>query len=221
MSGAGLNVTALFKTDEVLYAGTFGGGVYVSTNKKEWKTLNSGLTGGALVVRAIIQHNGDIYIGTHDGVYSLNDSGTGWQSENRGQTSMNDLPVVGLASVEGSIYAATFAGFLKELRDGSSSWTTHIDGLPDGFVNAVAVVGNELYVGTNNYGVFTYDGSTFVPFTAGLPSSELRIRAFAVKGNKVLMSTINGGTYYTIDGATWVANSGEVDNADYWGVHLR
>jgi hypothetical protein len=82
-------------------------------------------------------------------------------------------------------------------------------------------VGDKLYVGGNTYGVYIYDGNTFVPFDTGLPSEDLRIRAFAVKGNQVLMGTINAGTYYTTDGITWVANSGEADNADNWGLLLR
>jgi hypothetical protein len=220
MSGEGLNVVSLFKKDDVFYAGSFGGGIYTSSDGKAWTTLNSGLIGGGLVVRAIIEHDGDIYIGTHYGVYKLNDAGTGWLQVNGGLNTY-DFTVVGLVSTETSIYAATFGGLLKELKDGDSSWITLSNGLTDGFVNAVAVVGNKLYVGGNTYGVFVYDGNAFVPFNTGLPSPYLRVRAFAVKGNTVLMSAINGGTYYTTDGLTWVANSGEIDDADYWGVHMR
>jgi hypothetical protein len=221
MSGEGLNVVTLFEKENVIYAGSFGGGVYRSTNGKNWTAFNNGLTGGALVVRAIIDHDDDIYIGTHNGVYKLNDAGTGWKNISNGLNYFNDLTVVGLASTDNSIYAATFGGLLKELKDNASSWITLTNGLNDGFVNAVAVVGDKLYVGGNTYGVFVYDGSTFEPFNSGLPSSYLRIRAFAVKGNQVLMSTINAGTYYTTDGITWIPNSGEADNADYWGLLLR
>jgi hypothetical protein len=221
MSGEGLNIVALFEKDNVIYAGSFGGGVYTSTNGKDWTTFNNGLTEGALVVRSIIDHDENIYIGTHNGVYKLNESGTSWQSIGNGLNYFNDLTVVGLASTDTSIYAATFGGLLKELKDNASSWITLTNGLEDGFINAVAVVDDKLYVGGNTYGVYVYDGSTFEPFNSGLPSSYLRIRAFAVKGNQVLMSTINGGTYYTTDGMTWIPNSGEADNADYWGLLLR
>jgi hypothetical protein len=220
MSGAGLNVVTLFKDRKFLFAGSFGGGVYTSTNGKDWATLNAGLTGRALIIRAIVKHDGAIYIGTHNGVYKLNEAGSAWQNASSGLTTVNDLTVVGLASTDNAIYAATFGGQLKVLQDGSSSWTT-LSGLIEGFVNAVAVVGNKLYLGGNTFGVFVYDGNTFEPFNEGLPFDSLPIRAFAVKGNAVLMSTINNGTYYTIDGTTWVANSGEVDYADYWGLLLR
>jgi hypothetical protein len=221
MGGDGLNVVSLFEKGNVIYAGSFGGGIYVSSSGRDWTTLNNGLNDGALIVRSIIEHNGSIYIGTHHGVYKLNNTGTGWLSVNSGLEFVNDLTVVGLASTTNSIYAATFGGLLKELRDDAFSWVTLSNGFPEGFVNAVAVVGDKLYVGGNTYGVFVYDGNTFEPFNSGLPSSNMKIRAFAGRDNEVLMSTINGGTYYTTDGLTWIANSGEADNADYWGLFLR
>jgi hypothetical protein len=221
MSGAGLNVVTLFEKENVLYAGTFGGGVYKSTDGMNWTTLNTGLTGSRLIVRAFAEHNGKIYIGTHNGVYRLSSDGSAWRTVTNGLNNPGDRTVVGLASLNGSLYAATFGGLLKELKTNSNTWTTLTNGLTDGFVNAVAVVGDKLYVGGNTYGVFIYDGNSFVPFNNGLPSSTLRIRAFAVNGNEVLMSTINSGTYYTTDGFTWIPNSGEPDNADYWGLLLR
>ena len=222
ISGLGLNVVTLFERGGVIYAGTFGGGVYKSTDGRNWTTLNSGLTSNLrLTVRAIIEHNGKIFIGTHNGVYRLSTDGTTWRTITTGLDGVNSRTVVGLASKDGSLYAATFGGLLKVMRPGSSTWETLTNGLTDGFVNAVAVVDDKLYVGGNTYGVFVYDGTTFTPFNIGLPSSSIRIRAFAVKGNTVLMSTINSGTYYTTDGTTWIANSGEADNADYWGLLLR
>jgi hypothetical protein len=221
MSGAGLNVVTLFEKENVLYAGTFGGGVYKSSDGKHWTTMNTGLAGAQLIIRAFQEHNGTIYIGTHNGVHRLSSDGSAWQTVTNGLNTAGDRTVVGLASLNGSLYAATFGGLLKELKANSNTWTTLTNGLTDGFVNAVAVVGDKLYVGGNTYGVFIYDGNSFAPFNNGLPSPTLRIRAFAVKGNEVLMSTINSGTYYTTDGVAWIPNSGEADNADYWGLLLR
>lgn len=217
MTGAGLNVVALYERENIIYAGTFGGGVYKSKDGKNWTTLNSGLTNLRLVVRAFAEHNGKLYIGTHNGVYRLSTDGTTWRTVTTGLVGPSSRTVVGLASWNGSLYAATFGGALKELKDGKNWTTLYGEGLTDGFVNAVVAVDDKLYVGGNNEGVFIYDGTTFTPSTTGLPPF-LRIRAFAVNGNEVLMSTINSGTYYTTDGVTWIANAGEVDNADYWGL---
>jgi photosystem II stability/assembly factor-like uncharacterized protein len=125
MSGTGLNVVCLFAKGDVMYAGTFRGGLYTSTNGKDWTSFNNGLAGAGLIVRAVIDHDNTIYIGTHNGVYKLSDSGTSWQSVSSGLNNVNDLTVVGLASTENSIYAATFGGLLKELKDNTSSWVAN------------------------------------------------------------------------------------------------
>ncbi len=81
-------------TNNAIYAGTFGSGVYVSTNKgQSWSTKNNGLSN--LQIFAFLNVADTMYAGTLAGVFRTTDNGNNWESFNEGlfDTYINALAV--------------------------------------------------------------------------------------------------------------------------------
>ena len=75
-------ITVLFKTDNKTFAGTYGDGIYQSTNSGEsWQPLKNGLSGFALYAKDIELSGDTLFYGSEGGgVYSLTLDSDTWQS---------------------------------------------------------------------------------------------------------------------------------------------
>ena len=95
-----------------LYAGTWGGGVFKSTNGgAAWSAVNTGLTGIYVYALAIDPATpGTLYAGTYGGVFKSTNGGAAWSAVNTGLTT----PLVNALAIEpttpGMLYAGTGGG---------------------------------------------------------------------------------------------------------------
>jgi hypothetical protein len=213
--GAGLTF-ALAGNDTDLIAGTFGGGVFLSTdNGASWNARNNGLTD--LNVFALAVNGTDLYLGMGGGVRFSNSSGESWTTLNNGLTSTF---VVSLAIVPNGVggsnfLAATNGGGVFLSSNNGANWSAVNNGLPNTFVHVLAVTsgasGPTLFVGVDQGGVYlsTDNGASWNAVNTGLPA-HASIFTLVSNGTNVFAGIDNGRVFRSSNnGANWTeADSG-------------
>jgi len=132
-----------------LFAGTFGDGVFLSTNNgTSWTAVNTGLTDTLVLSLAVSGSN--LFAGTGGGVFLSTNNGTSWTAVNTGltNTSVHSLAVNGT-----NLFAGTAGGVFLSTNNGTS-WTAVNTGLTRTFVLSLAVSGSNLFAGTDGGGVW-------------------------------------------------------------------
>ena len=161
----------LYATNEgaglVLYAGTrFDGVLRTADAGNTWQRLDAGLVGEARRIRELLDYNGALYAGTHDGLYRLPAGGTTW-------TRVESFPdggiVYSLATQGNTLYAGTDTALYRS--DDGDAWT-RVANTPSTIYYDVVDTGRLLVLGTEN-GLFTGSGESWaqanvdgVPYTA-------------------------------------------------------
>jgi len=114
MAPYGGDVRSFAVSGRNLFAGTYGGGVFLSTNNgTSWTTVNTGLTNTS--VRALaVSPNGaggaNLFAGTYSGAFLSTDNGTTWTAFNTG---LPNPHVSSLALNDTYIYAGIFGGLWR------------------------------------------------------------------------------------------------------------
>jgi hypothetical protein len=133
-----------------LFAGT-GGGVFISTNNgTSWASVDSGLTSPNGYCLAVSGTN--LFAGSSigGGVFLSTNEGTSWTAVDSGLTTSNEGAYVSALTVSGSILlAGTWGGVFLSTNNGTA-WT--YTGLRHFYINAMAVSGPNLFVGTESSG---------------------------------------------------------------------
>ena len=191
-------------SEDKIYAGTFGLGVFSSTDGgKTWNAANSDLS-NKNVLAVSTKNKGAIFVGTFGGgVYrNDNDGASRWEQVNSG---LDSREVTCLHTGEnGSIYAGTSIGRIFHSRDNGESWTCIGD--VGEFVTTLAEkAGENIFAGTS-HGIYrTRDaGKTWAKGNAGMTCEDVWSLAVDQKGN-LLAGTNGGGVYRSTDGGdTWI-----------------
>jgi hypothetical protein len=182
-----------------LFAGTYGGGVFLSTNDgTSWTQVNTGLTNTN--VRSLAVKDANLFAGTWGGgVYLSTNNGTGWTQAIYGLTNPY---VLSFAVTDTNLFAGIDGGGVFRTANSGTSW--HQAGLLSYFVPALAVhVSGSLFAGTTR-GIFRTDdiGNTWTPVNTGLTSTS--VYSLAVNGTNLFAGTINGGAFLsTNNGTNW------------------
>jgi hypothetical protein len=174
-------IRSIVADNGVLYAGSDGGGVFVSLdNGDHWTSRNAGL--GSLFVDVLAASGSTVLAGTFGGgIYKSTNSGTVWSSANQGITDsyISAIMINGTEYFAGSTY-----GKIYHSTNSGASWTAidTISGIPpiyqlvmDG-ARVYAATGNGLYLLSNHNGVWTTESS-------GLPLWE--VTSFAINGGNL------------------------------------
>ena len=139
--------TSLQAIDSILFAGTSGGGVYISTdNGSHWDTTNA--RPACSSVYALAAMNSKIYAGTIKGVFGSTNNGANWNSIGLTTVAINVIVIEGQ-----NIFTATSGGIFLSSNDGNT-WTEIDQGLVDKNVSTLAIEGAYLYSGTMGSGVW-------------------------------------------------------------------
>ncbi len=123
---AGAPVSALQvdpSSSRIVYAGSFGDGLFKSSDGGTWAPLNDGLTGDLL--QALVIHPrtpSTLYAGSFgDGIFKSTDAGSTWTDVNSGLTGFPRIRALAIdASSPDTLYAAT--GSVCKSTDGGRLW---------------------------------------------------------------------------------------------------
>ena len=200
-------------TPSTLYAGTWDGGVFKSTNSGgSWESANTDL--GTIRVQALAidpATPATLYAGTWDsGVFKSTNEAGNWvaASTNLTNTDVDSLAIDPLTP--STLYAGTAAGVFKS-TDSAATWQPANNGMVISTILTLEIdptSPNTLYAGTNTQGVYksTDSGGSWSDADTGLP---VYINCLAI--NPALTSTIYAGTQSngifksTDSGVSWVA----------------
>lgn len=193
--------------DGTLYAGTFRGGVFRSRDEGvTWQAVNAGLK--RLEVKALMVTDHDVYAGTGDGVYRLNEADRRWGVVTTG---LEDVLVHTLAlASDGTIFAGTSGKGVLRFAPRSSGWVRLQHGLKDhegmieNFIRVLVIDrDHSIFAGTFDGGVFRSSdgGSTWRPISRALPNDS--IRGIVLIDQGLIVGTGNG-IFKTVDkGRQW------------------
>ncbi len=194
--------------DGAVYAGTFRGGAFRSRDEgKTWQPINGGLK--RLEVKALMVAGDELYAGTGDGVYRLNEAGDRWLVVTRG---LEDILVHALArSADGTLYAGTSGKGILRFKRNASGWVRVQHGLKDhegmieNFIRVLVIDRDQsILAGTFDGGVFRSDdgGVTWQPISRALPNDS--IRGIVLFDQNLIVATGNG-IFKTVDkGKQWI-----------------
>ena len=212
-SPAGTGVTDPFilslatAKDGAVYAGTFRGGVFRSRDEgKTWQPVNGGLK--RFEVKALLVAGEELYAGTGDGVYRLNEAGDHWSVVTTG---LDDILVHALArSSDGTLFAGTSGKGILRFKHNASGWVRMQHGLKDhegmieNFIRVLVIDQDQgIFAGTFDGGVFRSadGGTTWRPVSRALPNDS--IRGIVLIDQGLIVATGNG-IFKTVDkGRQW------------------
>jgi photosystem II stability/assembly factor-like uncharacterized protein len=199
-------VAALALGSNVAYAGTWGGGVFKSTdNGAHWTAVNTGLQANDVYALAVDPAAANtVYAGTEAGVFKTADGGSHWSAAGGG---LGPRVIYALAFLGNALYAGTDGG-VYVTTNGGGAWSLASQGLGAGQVLSLAVGGGKLYAGTER-GVYVTQGGGAWAKAGGLSAAVNALLVSPKDPNAVIAGTA-GGVYVSLNGgAAWRAfNSG-------------
>ncbi len=212
--GAAPSIQALALTgDGVLYAGSFGFGVFVSRNRGEtWESMNAGL-GDRFILCLSVDDRGTVYAGTvRGGVFRTRRDGATWESVKDG---LRSVEVKSLLSSHGILYAGTGNG-VYQFDEASRRWSEVAPGLEQTLVTSLAVTDDRrVFAGTAGHGMYRLDidaagaagweraGHPLVDPVEHLTHAYIRVTV-AGPARQLYVGTLDGGVYRSRDaGRTW------------------
>jgi hypothetical protein len=203
-------ITCLAVSGANLFAGTGGGGVFRSIdNGRNWTVVNNGLTNRD--VRSLTVSGANLFAGTWGSIFLSTDNGAGWKRINSGLTAVTDIAVIPASDGTGGskIFASTtlsfdlwqwavYGGGIFLSTDNGSTWESINDGLMNKDVFALAVMGKDLFAGTDR-GVHRLNGNGTSWTRVGL--DDISVSALAVNGLSLFAGTVDYGLHIFDDGA--------------------
>jgi len=195
-----------------IFAGTYGGGVFLSTNNgTSWTQVNNGLTNTVVLSLAVSGTN--IFAGTYGGVFLSMNNGASWTQVNNGLT---NTWVRAIAVSGTNIFAGTSGGVFLSTNNGTS-WTQVNNGLTNTNVRSLAVSGTNIFAATYGGGVFlsTNNGTSWTQVNNGLTNTW--VYALTVSGTNIFAGTEGGGVFLsTNNGTSWTqVNNGLTNTTVY------
>ena len=201
--------------DTNLFAGSSGGGVFLSTNNgASWTAASQGLSNGSVATLAVAGNK--IFAGTSGGGVFLSSNGGGsWVQASNGLTCLD----IWCMAVSGTnLFAGTHGGGIFRSTNEGGSWAAVNGGLKDTIVECISVHGTNLLAGTLQEGVFisSDQGVTWLEVNGGLPRSQWDSTHYAEVSSIVsigadlflcadgwIFSSTNGGMAWTQPNPGW------------------
>ena len=200
MSGG--NIKSIIVDGSNIFAGTQGGGVFISSNDgASWAPVNTGL--GNFFVRSLAVNGSILFAGTLGPtiVYSSSNNGSNWAAAGTGLTSVPSS----FATSGPAIFAGTVSGGVFLSSNNGASWAPVNTGLTESLVQALAINGATIFAGTNNGAFVSSDnGASWTEASTGLGINR-SIYSFALSGSTIFAGTDNGVFLSTNNGASWIA----------------
>ncbi|KAA0249148.1 MAG: choice-of-anchor A family protein, partial [Chlorobiota bacterium] len=200
-----------------LLAGTFGGGIYRSTNGgTDWTLINSNML-SVYIWNLITAPGGKIYAGTERGIYASTDNGNTWFLAGLSDGDVRAL----ILDNSGRIFAGVWGRGVYYTDDQGASWTEFNTGLTDLAVHAFAKNSTgDIYVGTMGGGVHKLTLNSGGWFHLNSNPVSRFIWSLTVNGNgDVFAGTYGDGVIRSGDGgATWERISSGLTAAHIYAI---
>ncbi len=198
-SAIGGPINALAAGRTALFAGTWLGGVFRSTdNGASWVAVNTGLSNGIVLTFAISGDN--LFAGTYGGgIFRSTNEGESWTAANVGLTSFYINTIV---ISDTNIFVGTGGGGIFRSTDKGESWAAVDSGLTDLNVLSLACSETLLFAGTASGGIFrsTNKGTAWVTINTGL--SNAAVKVVAASGKNLIAGTDGNGIFLSTDSGT-------------------
>lgn len=194
-------VYAIAVAEPMIFVGTDQAGVYLSSDAgQNWSQANSGLT--ITSVSSFAFSGSSLFAGTtYGGIFRSTDNASNWTEVNSGLSVLfiNTLAVSGSNIYAGARRSVTGGGVFLSTNNGDN-WA--YIGLTDQEVYSLALVGNNIFAGTDG-GVFltTNNGGNWSAVNSGLNADN--VYALEISDGNLYAGT-NDGIFYTDDnGSNW------------------
>jgi hypothetical protein len=150
-------IYALAVSNTTLFAGTWGGGVFQSSdNGTTWQAVSSGLTD--LFVWSLAVSGSTVFAGTSSELFRSIDNGTTWQAVS--SSGLTNIFISSFAICDTTLFVGTYGGGVFRSSDNGTTWQTTGSGLK-GSVRSLIISDKTLFAGTFVKGVFKANiGST-------------------------------------------------------------
>ena len=193
------DILSLLELDGTIYAGTNGGGIFISDDKgATWTPSNTNLEGPNLNINAITTDGEYIYIGTAAGVWRSGNGGDTWGSVNSG---LNEAPVTHFALYGPQLLALSQGHGIYRSTDEGSTWQAINSGI-DGTVISLG----DTHAGTESGSALLYlfDGNSWTARDNGITNGgSNKVKAIFKTGSKTLAAT-DEGLFLEQSGNVWV-----------------
>lgn len=221
----GLSIQAFASVSQnVVLAGTFGQGIYMSENQgKSWSSSSQGLT-DQFVLSLTVTPEGTVYAGTfRSGVFRSLDHGKNWSPFNRG---LKGLQIKALLFAKGGLYVGTGNGVFH-FSQAKKQWILLTKDFDNLLVHCLTMAPNgTLYAGTSGKGILQFKANAkgWQRLSEGLVDheglGENFIRVLAMDQDQTLYSgTFDGGVFLSSDkGRTWRPISRALPNDSIRGI---
>jgi len=212
--GVGGGILAFASLDSVLFVGTYGDGIFISTdNGENWNSANNGLTGYCIASLTVVSKS--VYAGVSDvGFFVSDDYGRSWHAVN---SALQNQPVGSVVVTDTTFYTLTTGDYFNignniyRSTDSAKSWVSVLKTpFTPSALRGIAVNANVMYVGTWHYrwgtgrGVFrsTDNGVSWRNVNSGL--TDTNIISIAMHNDNVFVATSISGIYRsTNNDTTW------------------
>jgi photosystem II stability/assembly factor-like uncharacterized protein/5-hydroxyisourate hydrolase-like protein (transthyretin family) len=195
-------------TPTTLYAGSYGGGLFKSSDDGgSWRRLNAGLTYTDVTSIAINPTTSTkLFAGVYGaGVIKSTDGGSNWSQVNSGLTNTSIQALAIDPTTTTTLYAGTYGGGVFKSTDDGASWNQINSGLANINVLHIAIdpmTTSTLYAGTSG-GVFksTNGGGTWSQEYSGLTNTSIQALAIDPTSTTTLYAgTAGAGVFKSTDG---------------------
>lgn len=188
---AGGSIRSLLVYNGRIFAGTYDGGIFVSAdNGQSWQVKGT-FRGNS--IQALAAFNGRLYAGLNNNIIlDSQDGGETWTFYAFNPVPPPSFTVKDFAVFNGRLYAGVTDQGILRLTDNPALWEkSGTTGLTSLNVTSLAVIGGNLFAGTDGGGVFvSTDGNNWSPVNNGL--TFLRISTLAASGTTLYAGTANG-----------------------------
>lgn len=219
---------------DIIYAGTAGGGVFKSNDSgNTWSASSINLVNLNIYTLAINPDNPAIlYAGTWGGgIYKSANSGATWTEINTGIPKVDDyyIYIYALAIdpvTPNILYAGTWGGGIFKSMDSGGTWTAVNTNLTDAYITSLvidAVNPATLYAGSAGGGVFksSNSGATWAASNTNLTNQIVYSLAINPGSSTVLYAGTEGGIFKSADsGATWAASNTNLTNLNVYSLTI-
>lgn len=190
--------------DNLWYFGTFGGGLYRSTNVgAAWEFVDDSST--TQTPKGLAEIDGTLWLSSLlNGVSISTDNGYHWTSKTNG---LGSSTAWGCFKVDDRIYVITSNGMYYTTNQGDN-WTICSEATRGLEIYSFVHFGSRFVIGTNSRGIYTSDDGGATWTQSSQIGDGKAIPGMLVLDGIIYAASGHGGVYVSTDsGATWVQNS--------------